>query len=254
MYSYSAIVDKGIFEQQNDDRAYIAHRILNEETCSGVIEEEYFLSAVCDGVGGLEKGFVGAEMTLEMLAFLDRKNVTKEVVKKAVEEANRRILNRKAEENLTCGMCTTVAGCYVHNNKFLVFNAGDSRVYRLHEKYLILLSKDHSLVQNLVDTGEISVIEAGNHPEKNVITKCIGNSPQVNTRVVDFSDSFCKGDILLICSDGITDCMSDKEIKQCMLEYKDGGDLTECSGKIIEKAKNNGSKDNISVILIRKDS
>ena len=151
------------------------------------------------------------------------------------------------------GLRTTIAGIYTDSEKFFVYNAGDSRVYRFRYKYFTLLSKDHSLVQDLIDMGEVSFEDAKVHPQKNIINKCIGNDEMVNPRIIDLSDDFVNGDIIMICSDGITDEVLDAELKEIILEHKQDQDLLECCNLIYNKSIEKGSKDNMSVILLRKE-
>lgn len=253
MYTYAALVDIGVCEKQNDDRVLIAGKVLEGGTVSGKLEKSECLAAVCDGVGGMAMGYRAAEITLEFMAHLDRAGVEGETVRKAIEEANRRVRAQQLAANLPDSMRTTIAGIYADADRLLVFNAGDSRVYRLRYKYLMQLSKDHSLVQDLVDMGELSREEMRNHPKRNVINKCIGNEESVGARVVDFAEDFVKGDLLLLCSDGITDYLEDARIKEILTQHKAEDDLTVCCKAVFEAAVAAGTQDNMSIIIIRKD-
>lgn len=253
MYTYAALVDMGVFEKQNDDRILVAGELLGEGAVSGSIGEEYLLAAVCDGVGGMAKGYLAAETTLDFMKYLSRAGVEGNTIKKAIEEANRRVRALQVQENLLNGMRTTIAGIYADKDRMFVFNAGDSRVYRLRYKYLMQLSKDHSLVQDLVDTGEFTKDEVKNHPQKNVINKCIGHEEVVNTRVVDFTEDFAKGDVILLCSDGITDCVDDMMLCNILQKHRNAEDLSDGCREIYEAAITAGTQDNMSIVLLRKD-
>ncbi|MBQ3004826.1 MAG: serine/threonine-protein phosphatase [Clostridia bacterium] len=251
MYSISVLVDIGVTEHQNDDRA-LANKIVHDDGVYDYkIENDFLLSAVCDGVGGLSKGFKAAQCTAEFLSFADRKSVDRMTLRKAITEANNRVLQLQKDE-MSDGMRTTVAGVYIDENNVLVFNVGDSRVYRFRYKYLTQLSKDHSLVQDKLDMGEITAEEAKNHPQKNVITKCIGES-EVIPRIVDFSDDLYPGDIFMICSDGASDCLDDETIKDLIFVHKNDETLSACCEDIKLSAIEAGAQDNISIVLIRKD-
>lgn len=253
MYTYATLVDIGVSEKHNDDRALINSMIVEDGSISGVISEDYFVASICDGVGGLAKGYLAAEITLDFFKYLNRKGVSIEIIKKAVEETNRRVKERQVVEGMKDGMRTTIAGVYVNGETAIVYNAGDSRVYRFRYKYLLQISKDHSLVQDLIDLGQLSREDVKNHPKKNVINKCIGHDTEVNARVIDFSDDFCAGDIILICSDGITDYVDDKCVKDIIFAHKKDEDLTACCKEMYKAAVEAGSLDNMSIILIRKD-
>lgn len=253
MYTYATLVDIGVSEKHNDDRALINNMIVEEGSFSGIISEDYFVASICDGVGGLAKGYLAAEITLDFFKHLNRKNVSIEIIKKAVEEANRRVKERQIIEDMQGGMRTTIAGVYVNGEAAIVYNAGDSRVYRFRHKYLLQLSKDHSLVQDLVDLGQLLREDIKKHPKKNVINKCIGHDTEVNARVMDISGEYSVGDIVMICSDGITDYVDDSSIKDIILAHKKDVDLTACCKEIYTCAVEAGSLDNMSIILIRKD-
>ena len=253
MFSYAGKVDIGVYEHQNDDRLLIGSHIITNGEFSGKTDNSYIVATVCDGVGGLAQGYRAAMTTLEVMSHFDRKGVSPDEIKDAIELSNRRIRNIQSIEALQNGLRTTIAGIYSDDEKFYVYNAGDSRVYRFRYKYFSQLSKDHSLVQDLIDMGEISIEEAKTHKQKNVINKCIGNDEIVNPRVIDMSDDFVKGDIIMICSDGITDEIMDADIKEIILEHKNDLDLLECCRLIYRKAIENGSQDNLSVLLLRKE-
>ena len=252
MYSVAGKVDIGVYEEQNDDRALIGSYILETGEISTNINTDYVIAVVCDGVGGLAQGYRAALMTLEECSRLNRDGVTAENIRDSIEVANQRIRNCQYLERMPMGLRTTIAGVYADSNKFIVFNAGDSRVYRFRFKYLTQLSKDHSLVQDLIDMGEVSKEESLNHPKKNVINKCIGHEAVVNPRIVDMSDDFADGDIIMVCSDGISDKVEDADFKEILLEHSQDEDLMECSRLIYQKAIDKGSKDNMSIILLRK--
>ena len=252
MYTYAMKVDIGVSEKQNDDRALLSDILLMGSCLSGKLEQDSVIAAVCDGVGGLEQGYRAAMCCLERISHLGKADITKEEIHEAIEEANVRIRNMQSMEKLHRGMMTTVAGLYANAEKFFVFNAGDSRVYRFRYKYLMQLSKDHSLVQDMMDMGEITPEEARYHEKKNVINKCIGLEEVVNARIIEDED-YTEGDIILICSDGISDVLCETELKEILFEYGEEENLDTCCEKIVEKAIQNGTQDNMTVILLRKE-
>ena len=156
MFSFAGIVDIGVYEQQNDDRLLIGSHLLIDGEFSGKTDHPYIVAAICDGVGGLAQGYRAAMSTLEVFSHFDRSGVTAGGIKDAIETANTRIRNAQSLENLQKGMRTTIAGIYADENRMYVFNAGDSRVYRFRYRYFTQLSKDHSLVAELLDAGIIT--------------------------------------------------------------------------------------------------
>ncbi|MCR5598302.1 MAG: hypothetical protein K6G19_09005 [Lachnospiraceae bacterium] len=253
MFSFAGKVDIGVYEESNDDRILIGSHLLTNGQFSGKTENPFIISAVCDGVGGMAQGYRAAMTTLEMFSHLDKPGVSSEIIKETIEVSNRRIRNIQSIENLYNGLRTTIAGIYADENKFIVFNAGDSRVYRFRYKFFSQLSKDHSLVQDLVDMGEISSEAAKTHPKKNIINKCLGNDEVVNPRIIDMSDDFIKDDIVMICSDGISDEVPESDFKEIIMEHVQDEDLMTCCEQIFKRAIEKGSKDNLSVILLRKE-
>ena len=253
MYVCAAKVDIGISESHNDDRLLLGSNIISDGTISATIDDDFILAAVCDGVGGLSHGYKAAEITLSFMAFVNRKGVTGATLKNAIEEANRRVRKYQTENDLANGARTTISGVYAENSTFIIFNAGDSRVYRFRHKYVRQLTKDNSYVQDLIDLGEISFDEAKQHPQRNLINKCIGNEETVNPKITQADNEFIQGDIIMLCSDGISDVLSNMEIQEIIYRHKDEKDLSHCCEAIYQKALDNGSMDNLSVLLIRKD-
>lgn len=253
MFSFAAKVDIGVHEQENDDRVLVGKRLLSDGTISGKNSEPYLLAAVCDGVGGLSFGYRAAEITLDVMQYLQRQNVDETAIRNGIEEANRRVLLRQREENCAEGMRTTISGFYADSDKLLVFNAGDSRVYRFRYKYLMQITKDDSLVQDMLELGELTEEEAKLDPRRNIINKCIGEQTAVQPKIIDLSDDFSVGDLLLVCSDGISDVLEHQAIQQTLYEYKAAPDLSACCERLVSLAIEHGSQDNMSVIVVRKE-
>lgn len=253
MFVCAAKVDIGVSESHNDDRLLIGRNMIADGVVSTKITDDYLLAAVCDGVGGMAKGYLAAEMTLNFMSFIHRKGTTPDTIRNAIEEANRRVRTYQAENDLQNGARTTISGIYLDGEQFLTFNAGDSRVYKFRYKYVTQLTKDNSYVQDMVDLGEITSNEAREHPQRNLINKCIGHEDEVNPKVTDYSGEFEDGDIILICSDGISDVLTNKEIQSILYDHANDEELSECCIAICDKAIANGTQDNMSVLLIRKE-
>lgn len=208
---------------------------------------------VCDGMGGQNGGNVASQVTRDILIEeffkgLNRKNdidAVSKMVANAYVIANKRILTKAiSNENLT-GMGTTVVSAILVGDDLLVSNVGDSRAYLYANDMLTQITVDHSYVQMLVDSGKITEEEARVHPRRNEITRAIGILNDVEY------DFYCskirKGDMLLLCTDGLTSVCSDSEIKQVL---KSGKGLKKLVNRLIDLANSNGGHDNITIILI----
>lgn len=253
MYTCAAKVDIGVCEGHNDDRMLLGGKLIDSGTVTERIEGQMLLAAVCDGVGGRANGYAAAEITLRFLAFLNRTGVGGDTLRNAIEEANNRVRAYQREQNLLDGARTTLAGVYAEGNGLYVFHAGDSRVYRFRHRYLMQLTKDHSYVQDMIDLGELTVEEAMRHPKRNLIHKCVGHEETVNPKISYYEDDFEENDILMLCSDGISDVLTNREIREIILNHKEDPELGACCEAIYQQAICNGSRDNLSVMLVRKE-
>jgi len=215
------------------------------------------LILLADGMGGHNAGEVASELAVssirdalqdvlgpdmassDMIDFND-------AIREAIVYANDEII-RMANERLECaGMGTTIVVTLFHGDRVIIANVGDSRMYRLRDKALSQLTTDHSLVQEMLDNGYISEEEAQLSASRNLITRALGIADQVDVDVAQ--DTAQNGDTYLLCSDGLTDLVTDQEILQLLLLSND--DLKTGCKQLITLANEKGGKDNISVILI----
>ena len=214
------------------------------------------LLLLADGMGGHNAGEVASELAVDSIRDALQDVLTPDLIasnvidfndalREAIVYANEEII-RMAHERLECaGMGTTIVITLFHGNRAIIANVGDSRIYRLREKELAQISKDHSLVQEMLDNGYISEEEAQMSASRNLITRALGIADQVEVDVAQ--DTVENGDLYLLCSDGLTDLVTDEEILQLLLLYKD--DLESGCKELIALANEKGGKDNISVIL-----
>ena len=205
------------------------------------------LFVVADGMGGHRAGDTASRDTVGTLIESVRKSrETKpiKIIRTAVEEANRRVYEKSREDENLAGMGTTVVVAVIEGRYLYVANVGDSRLYLIRDD-IRQITKDHSLVEEMVRSGKLKKEEARKHPNKNVITRAVGVEREVN---IDFFDlRVRKGDKILLCSDGLSNMLEDSEI--CAI-VKSGGDVEERARKLITAANQNGGKDNISVVLV----
>ena len=233
-----SITDIGKRRKLNQDYVYTSERPV------GNLPNVFI---VADGMGGHNAGDYASKYTVETIvreiAASFEVNPEK-ILAKAIEVANEDII-RLARENVEMeGMGTTVVAATCMGKYLRVANVGDSRLYVVGEK-ITQITRDHSLVEEMVRMGGIDRETARNHPDKNIITRAIGATEKVE---VDFFDVELKpGEIVLMCSDGLTNMLEDEEIRMILNGQRD---IVEKAEELVKAANNNGGKDNIAVILI----
>lgn len=206
------------------------------------------LFLVADGMGGHNAGDYASRYTVETIVSEIAKSYEKNpvrILKKAIETANAHIREKSLETEEMAGMGTTIVAASCLENKLQVANVGDSRLYVIHEQKITQITRDHSLVEEMVRMGGIDRESARNHPDKNIITRAVGAQDTVE---IDFFQlELHAGDMILMCTDGLTNMLEDEEIRMIL-----GGqrDIVEMAESLILAANNNGGKDNIAVILI----
>lgn len=205
------------------------------------------LFVVADGMGGHRAGDTASRYTVETLLSSIRSNKEKnpvKIIRRAIEEANTKVHEKSRTDETLVGMGTTVVLAVIIGHYIYVANVGDSRLYLIRDD-IRQITKDHSLVEEMVRSGRLKREEAKNHPNKNVITRAVGVEKEV---AIDFFDlRLRKGDIILLCSDGLSNMLEDEEILQIV---KGGGDVEKRARELITAANQNGGKDNISVVLV----
>ncbi|TCL60087.1 protein phosphatase [Kineothrix alysoides] len=204
---------------------------------------------VADGMGGHNAGDYASKYTVETMREEIERSFEKSPVKilgKAIEAANELIRKKAEEEEAFAGMGTTVVAATCLNGKYLeVANVGDSRLYVVSDRKIEQITRDHSLVEEMVRMGGIDRESARSHPDKNIITRAIGAKDTVD---VDFFNvELTPGDIVLMCSDGLTNMLEDGEIRMILGSPKS---VEEKAEELVMAANNNGGKDNIAVIII----
>ena len=225
-------------------------RKLNQDyvyTCETPLGNLPNLFIVADGMGGHNAGDFASKHTVEVIVNTIQNETEQEpikIIKQAIVNANESI-RRKSEENEELrGMGTTVVVATVIGRCLYVANVGDSRLY-LMDQEIRQITRDHSLVEEMVRIGEIDRESARTHPDKNIITRAIGAAEQIE---VDFFEIDLKeGDNILMCSDGLTNMLEDSDIRKIMKGQRDVAGKAE---ELIKAANNNGGKDNIAVIII----
>lgn len=205
------------------------------------------LFVVADGMGGHNAGDFASSFAVETLV----KTVSQDadynpikIIRHAIEQANMALRREAARDRELAGMGTTIVVLTIAGQYAYVANVGDSRLYVMDEE-LLQVTRDHSLVQEMVRLGELNPEEARNHPDKNIITRALGARDGVN---IDFFDlKLEETSKILMCSDGLSNMLRDEEIQAILVSDKDVGAKVE---ELVTAANHNGGKDNIAVILI----
>lgn len=235
-------------------------REYNEDSIGIFSESGISVCVVCDGMGGAVGGKVASELAKNTFLEYVREEIkekkgsvsqkdAKEILKYAIDTANRKVTERAEENPSLDGMgCTLCAVMYLcKTGKMLSANVGDSRLYRITQRKIEQLTKDHSYVQYLLDIGEISEEEAEDHPQKNLITRAVGIDETVDADIKNIRIPALGNTYFLLCSDGLHGMISDGEIKDIVLS---DADTKEKTARLIKSANEAGGYDNISAILI----
>jgi len=253
----AGITDTGLKRSNNED--------------SYCLRGDLRLYAVADGMGGHSSGEVASRLAIETLAeFIgnpENKNVPVQCetcgdVKQAesgikidadenllvsgIRTANRRIYEEAQEDPRLRGMGTTIVTAYIPENEVILAHVGDSRAYLIREKTINQITEDHSLMNNLIKTGKLSIDEAASFPYRNVILRALGMEDYLKIDVTRFTPS--AGDILLLCTDGLTGMLKDSEIRKAVTQ---SDSLKEAAARLVELALENGGEDNITSVLVK---
>lgn len=233
-----ALTDIGRKRQLNQDFIYCS------DTPVGNLPNVFI---VADGMGGHNAGdyasVLAVETVVEEIGASFEKNPVK-ILEQAITKANTILRQRASEDFLLSGMGTTLVAATCIGRYLEVANVGDSRLYVVGDE-ITQITVDHSLVEEMVRMGGIGREEARNHPDKNIITRAVGAKDDVE--IDFFSLELQTGDMVLLCSDGLTNMVDDEMIHRIV---RDGGNLRDRVEELVETANRNGGRDNISVIII----
>ncbi len=232
-------------------------RKANQDACCAHLEEEHdtALLLVCDGMGGHNAGNVASSLAATVFAGevgegLANARVTGAVctlMKGALRTANDSVFNLSMADAGCKGMGTTMVSAVVTGDDATVMNVGDSRAYHMSDGLLRQITRDHSVVEDMVERGEITRDQSRRHPQKNLITRAVGTSPEVEADF--FSVTLKKGDVLLLCSDGLTNVVTDEDIARTL----ENTENTQAACRVLlEMALTMGAPDNVTVVILRR--
>jgi protein phosphatase len=223
-------------------------RTLNEDFASYLEKEDFKIYVVADGMGGHNAGEVASQMAaMRIVSYINEKfssSKADNLIVEAIEKVNRDIFNFSNTNEKLAGMGTTVTACFITESFIHVANVGDSCCFAIKNNEIRKITKDHSLVQELVDIGSISEEEAENHPKKNIITRALGTGINVSVDVFELENK--EYDLYILCSDGLTNELTKEEILQVVTEEES---YVNMANKLVCLAKEKGGRDNITVLL-----
>ena len=236
------LTDPGCVRKQNQD----AYRIEQ-------LDRSTLLCVVCDGMGGAKSGNIASTLAVEVFVEEIRRSWVPgmendrvdQMMRSAVKLANFTVFDQAAQIEEFSGMGTTLVAALVRGKKATLVNVGDSRAYGINRNGIHQITKDHSLVQLMVDRGELTPEVAKSYPGKNFITRAIGTEPMVICDI--YHREVSKGDYILLCSDGLSNLMDDQEI---LFEVVHGVNKQRCCQRLLNIAKNRGAPDNVTSVLI----
>jgi PPM family protein phosphatase len=223
-----AVTDPGRTRRHNED-AY-------------VIEPPLF--AIADGMGGAQAGEVASRLATAALKEAGADGGGEQRISDLIQEANRRVYDRSSSDPNTSGMGTTITVALVEDDQVAFGHVGDSRAYLIRNAQMEQLTEDHSLVNELLKTGKLSPEEAETHPQRSVITRALGTDPDVD--VDTFSVRAETGDLFLLCSDGLTDMVSEESILDVVERNRQ--DIDGALRALVKAANRGGGQDNITVV------
>ena len=202
------------------------------------------LFAVADGMGGHEAGEIASEITVNTLAELAPSHLDAEGLTAAVEAANYNVMKAPRQGIGRDGMGTTLTAAMLEGERLLIAQVGDSRAYLLHKGHLQQITRDHSLMADLSEAGQITPEEARVHPNRSVITRAIGSDIHMRPDIYELNVD--AGDRILLCSDGLSSMISNNAIESIMRRQSDA---QHCADELVTAALENGGADNVTVVV-----
>ena len=236
------LTDVGCVRKQNQD-AYQIERL----------DRENMLCVVCDGMGGAKSGNIASSLAVDVFCQEIRRcwtpNMSQDkidqILSSAVKLANFTVYDQAKQFEEFDGMGTTLVAMLISGSAVTVINVGDSRAYGIAHSGIHQITRDHSLVQMMVDRGELTPEVAKTYPGKNFITRAVGTEPMVLSDI--FHCQVEKGEFLLLCSDGLSNVLDDQEI---LFEVVHGVNKRRCCKRLLDIAKSRGAPDNVTSVLV----
>lgn len=239
--------DVGRIRHINEDRSWV-----------GQLDNGITLAIVADGMGGHQAGDVASQLAVNTFRDMLEKSASKAdlsmqegkmLIRQALVMANDVVYDMASRNEQYYNMGTTIVAALYKERQLIIGHIGDSRAYLITADGIAQLTEDHTLVNELVKSGQISLDEAAHHPRRNVITRAVGTDAQVEVDI--YTAALSDNDVLLLCSDGLTNMVSDEEMLQTIRE--DGPGLDDKADRLIQLALQAGGDDNITVVLLQEE-
>jgi len=242
MMNIWTMTDTGLVRKENQD-AYAVRTAFGHTIC-----------VVCDGMGGAAGGQLASRIAVDTFSAEMEKRLSpdakpdrlREVSVVAVALANRAVREAARGSEEYHNMGTTLVSAVSFDGGVVIANVGDSRAYHINKEHIVQVTRDHSLVEHMVERGDITVEEARRHPNRNLITRALG--PDIDPECDCYTCQLESGDFLLLCTDGLVNTVTDQEIKAEVLR----GDTETCMDRLLAISKSRGASDNVTVVLARK--
>lgn len=242
MISVWGVTDIGLVRKENQDAYHVCEA------------NGYTICVVCDGMGGTAGGQIASKLAVDTftaeLSKVLSENMSPEQIREAssyaVSLANKAIREVAAKDEAYQNMGTTLVAAVTCGDKVVVSNVGDSRAYHISENGIVRITKDHSLVESMVERGDITEEEARHHPNRNLITRALG--PDSGALCDGYIHSFAKDEYVLLCTDGLVDTVTDQEM---LFEVWHGGASETCLDRLLEISKGQGARDNVTAVLLK---
>ncbi|SFD62413.1 protein phosphatase [Paenibacillus catalpae] len=240
--------DVGRIRHINEDRSWV-----------GQLDNGITLAIVADGMGGHQAGDVASQLAVNTFRDMLEKSASKAdlsvqegkmLIRQALVMANDVVYDMASRNEQYYNMGTTIVAALYKERQLIIGHIGDSRAYLITADGIAQLTEDHTLVNELVKTGQISMEEAAHHPRRNVITRAVGTDAQVEVDI--YTAVLSENDVLLLCSDGLTNMVTDELMLQTVRE--DGLALDDKADRLIQLALHAGGDDNITVVLLQEAS
>ena len=237
--NYSVLTDIGRARSQNQDAVFATDEAV------GSLPN---LFVVADGMGGHKAGEYASNQAIALVkreVASDTESEPVQIINQGITTANNRIYEEAAQDATKSGMGTTMVVATIFDYHMCVGNVGDSRLYVYREGQLQQITQDHSVVGEMVRKGEMPKEQARNHPKRNLITRAVGAEKEI--RVDFFDETLADGDLVLMCTDGLTSMVEEKQIEEVLASAVS---LQEKANRLVELANDNGGRDNITIIII----
>lgn len=236
-----AFTDIGLVREKNQDTYFLSEDL------------NFPLFIIADGMGGHKSGEIASNDAVEIIKnifsqekseLINNENII-DIIEKSFHYANSNIYKKSLEVTTYRGMGTTVSLAYIFEDNIIIGHAGDSRIYKIEGNNMVQITEDHSLVNELIKSGKITKEEAKTHPQKNIITRAVGTSIDIDIDIKCIK--YKEKDKLLLCTDGLFNMIDEDEIEKII---KESSSMSIAAEKLITTANENGGLDNITIILI----